>query len=158
VSESRNIEELIQKARENQTKYSSIISDADRNSKFASLSGKMPIPTTGKISAKFNQKTNLGITSKGITIETKNNAQVIAPYDAAIIFANVFRSGKTTIILYHGNNYYTVLTGVDKSFVKEGSNVLAGEPIAEMGGKNTSLQVELRYKDKTIDPLSYFTN
>jgi hypothetical protein len=27
-----------------------------------------------------------------------------------------------------------------------------------MGGKNTSLQVELRYKDKTIDPLSYFTN
>jgi len=156
ISESRNIEDLIQKAKAREKKYSSIISDADRYSKFASLSGKLPIPVNGKIINYFGRKNRLGILSRGIAIETKNNAQVIAPYDGAVIFANIFRSGKITIILYHGNNYYTVLTGVNKSFVKEGSNVLAGEPIAEMGGRNSVLQIELRYKNKTIDPLAFF--
>jgi len=158
ISESKNIEDLIQKVKDREKRYSSIITDADRNSQFGHLAGKMPIPVNGKIIDYYGHKNRIGITSRGITVQTKNNAQVIAPYDGAVIFANIFRSGKITIILYHGNNYYTVLTGVNKSFVKDGSNVLAGEPIAEMGGKNTLLQIELRYKNKTINPLTFFKN
>lgn len=156
ISESKSIEDLIKKIKSQQGKYANIISDVDRNSQFAKMQGKMPLPANGKITTKFNEKNRLGLVSKGITIQTTNNAQVITPYDAAVLFAGVFKSGKITIILYHGNNYYTVLTGVNKTFVSEGSNVLSGEPIAEMGGKNTYLQVELRYKEKTIDPLLYF--
>ena len=58
---------------------------------FRLAKGTLPMPARGKIITAYGEQMVKGVSAKGITIRTRNQAQVIAPFDGAVIFAGPFR-------------------------------------------------------------------
>jgi septal ring factor EnvC (AmiA/AmiB activator) len=101
----------------------------------------------------------VGNVEKGITIETRSAAQVIAPYAGQVVFAGQFRGYGLLLIIEHGEGYHTLLAGMDRIDSTVGQRVVAGEPVGVMGqteGKPT-LYVELRRNGQPVNPLPWLT-
>ena len=96
--------------------------------------------------------------SKGISIKTRNKAQVVAPYDGRVAYAGEFRRYGRILIIEHGGRYHTLLAGLARISAVEGQWVLAGEPIGVMGGAENAdpiLYLELRQSGQPINPLPW---
>lgn len=128
---------------------------------FASVKGSLPMPARGPVVRRFGERDELGNASKGIMIETRSAAQVVAPHDGQVVFAGPFRNYGQILIISHGDGYHTLLAGMSRISGVVGQWVLAGEPIGIMvdndgsGGVNSRsrLYVELRSNGKPVNPL-----
>ena len=120
--------------------------------------GKMPFPARGQVIARFNEKTD-SLTSRGITIETRSDAQVVAPYDGHIVFAGPFRGYGLLLIIEHSEGYHTLLSGLSRIDGAAGQNLVAGEPVGVMGRTDNkpNLYFELRHNGQPVDPLPWLT-
>jgi hypothetical protein len=49
--------------------------------------GDLPMPAIGRISGQYGETMETGISRKGIDIETRAGAQVVAPFDGKVVFA-----------------------------------------------------------------------
>lgn len=139
-------------------KYSpEIITEVGRG--FVKAKGRLPMPARGPIIATFGEEKIKGVVSKGITIKTRNMAQVTSPFDGSVIFAGPFRGYGNLIIVDHGQGYLTLLAGLENMDVDLGQMLLAGEPVGQMPDNNEArLYIELRHNNQPIDPMSWFTN
>ncbi len=82
----------------------------------------------------FGAPDGLGGTERGVTISTPASAIVTAPADGTVAFSGPFRSYGTVVILNGGNGFHLVLIGMERSYVRVGQFVLAGEPLGAMTG------------------------
>ena len=124
---------------------------------FAKAKGKLPIPARGKIVMKYGEQKVKGVSSKGITIATRENAQVISPFDGAVVFAGPFRGYGNMIIVEHGEGYLSLLAGLGSIDVELGQMLLAGEPVGVMPQEqNAELYVEIRKDNQPINPTAWF--
>ena len=128
---------------------------------FANSQGLLPLPVQGEILVRFGQSDQDGMSSKGIHLETREDAQVISPCEGLILYAGPFRSYGQLLIINPGGGYHVVIAGMDRIDVQQGQYVLAGEPIAAMGSathsgekspKRPTLYVEFRRDQQSIDP------
>jgi septal ring factor EnvC (AmiA/AmiB activator) len=123
--------------------------------------GKGQVPSQGIIKVSFGEKNDIGADSEGISIESSSRALVVAPLGGVVRFAGPFKNYGNMIIIEHKNNYHSLLAGLDKITVSEGSSLNSGEPVGSLpssssrGGKPT-LYYELRQKGKPVDPTSMF--
>ncbi|MGE5545622.1 MAG: murein hydrolase activator EnvC family protein [Solirubrobacterales bacterium] len=126
---------------------------------FSMAQGRMPYPARGKVVSRFGQSNDLGVVSKGLTIETRKSAQVIAPYDGQVAFAGPFRGYGLLLIIEHGEGYHTLLAGMARIDVNVGQRLLAGEPVGVMGQDEArpDLYVELRRNGQPVNPLPWLT-
>ena len=123
---------------------------------FVKAKGQMPMPARGKIIAHYGEQKVKGVVSKGIMIQTRNQAQVIAPFDGSVVFAGPFRGYGNMIIIEHGNGYLSLLAGLGSIDTEVGQMLLAGEPVGQMPNDNDAkLYVEMRRNNKPINPLSW---
>ncbi|MEQ1696125.1 MAG: peptidoglycan DD-metalloendopeptidase family protein [Hyphomicrobiaceae bacterium] len=122
---------------------------------------RLPQPAQGRRALAFGDKTQYGGQSKGIVIETRQNAQITSPCDGWIIFAGEFRSYGQLLIINAGNGYHVLLAGLSQIDVQLGQFVLAAEPVGTMGGTAAAqgktsnspvLYVEFRKDGRPIDP------
>lgn len=124
---------------------------------FTKAKGSLLLPAKGAIVTRFNEVSGSGAKSKGIAIKTRNLAQVVSPFDGAVIFAGPFRGYGNLIIVDHFNGYLSLLAGLDSIDCELGQMLLAGEPVGVMPAKNeTKLYVEIRKDGQPIDPMSWF--
>lgn len=139
-------------------KYSpDIITEVGRG--FVKAKGRLPMPARGPVIATFGEEKIKGVISKGLTIKTRNMAQVTSPFDGSVIFAGPFRGYGNLIIVDHGEGYLTLLAGLENMDVDLGQMLLAGEPVGQMPDNSEArLYVELRHHNQPIDPMSWFTN
>ncbi|MEE2995549.1 MAG: peptidoglycan DD-metalloendopeptidase family protein [Pseudomonadota bacterium] len=115
-----------------------------------------PSPAPGQIITSFGEKMPSGIISKGIFIETRSSAAVVAPIKGRVVFAGIFRGYGNLVILELPNKGHALIAGMVKVSAGIGDEVLAGEPIGEMAPSNSSppkLYFELRRKGRPINPL-----
>ena len=127
-------------------------------SSFRAARGTLPLPARGRLVRRYGEKTELGVSSKGIQIETRKSAQVIAPFDGQIVFAGPFRGYGLLLIIRHSEGYHTLLAGLFRIDGAVGQWVLAGEPVGIMGRPargSPALYVELRREGQSINPLSW---
>ena len=123
---------------------------------FVKAKGQMPMPARGKIVTRYGEQKVKGVVSKGIMIETRNEAQVIAPFDGSVVFAGPFRGYGNMIIIDHGGGYLSLLAGLGTIDTEVGQMLLAGEPVGQMPEESTpKLYVEMRRNNKPINPLSW---
>lgn len=123
---------------------------------FMSAKGRIPYPVKGKIVKNFGELTEAGITSKGITIATRANAQVISPYDGTVLFAGPFRGYGQLVIIEHGDGYHTLLAGIGRLDTAVGQSLLAGEPVGIMVAQTKpTLYIELRKNGQPINPTGW---
>ena len=120
--------------------------------------GTFAMPARGEVISGFDETTSLGLSTKGIVIETRSAAHIVAPYDGRIAFAGHFREYGLLLIIDHGEGYHTLLAGMGRIDVLIDQRVLAGEPVAVMHSVADSaphLYVELRSDGHPINPLSW---
>lgn len=132
-----------------------IINETGAN--FIKAKGLLPRPVIGTIVTHYGEEMAKGVSSKGITIKTRNMAQVIAPFDGSVLFAGPFRGYGNLIIIEHGKGYTSLLAGLDSIDCETGQMLLAGEPIGVMpSGESARLYVELRKDNRPLNPESWF--
>ncbi len=119
--------------------------------------GDLPMPARGRLVALFGDQSS-GVRNKGISIETRDGAQVVTPYDGEVVFAGPFRGYGQLLIIEHGEGYHTLLAGFSRIDSILGQWLLAGEPVGIMGWGSKGgpvLYVELRRDGVAINPLPW---
>jgi septal ring factor EnvC (AmiA/AmiB activator) len=126
---------------------------------FSSAHGKLPYPARGRVAARFGSTNDVGHVLKGVNIETRKGAQVVAPYDGQVVFSGPFRGYGLLLIIEHGEGYHTLLAGMAQIDCGVGQRLLGGEPVGVMGHDDTkpNLYVELRQNGQPINPLPWLT-
>ena len=120
--------------------------------------GTLPYPAVGRLVERYGQASATGLTRKGIVIETRAGAQVVAPHGGRVVFAGRFRGYGQLLIIEHGEGYHSLLAGLDRIDNTIGQMVSAGEPVGIMGkpkGQKPTLYVELRRNGQPINPLPW---
>ncbi|MET0337486.1 MAG: peptidoglycan DD-metalloendopeptidase family protein, partial [Caulobacter sp.] len=111
-------------------------------------------PAVGTRLYRFGQTVE-GEKQEGLTLTTRVSAQVVAPLDARVQYAGVFRSYGLMAILDVGNDVLVVVSGLDALYPEAGQWVLAGEPIGRMTDRKSpspELYLEVRRKGQPVDP------
>ena len=124
---------------------------------FSAARGSLPMPARGRLIGLFGQGEGEGL-NKGISIETRDDAQVITPYDGEVVYAGPFPGYGRLLIIDHGEGYHTLLAGFSRIYSIEGQWLLAGEPVGVMGRGLSCckvLYVELRHDGVAINPLPW---
>jgi septal ring factor EnvC (AmiA/AmiB activator) len=122
---------------------------------FAAGRGAMPMPARGTVEVRYGQRDSMGGTSKGLTVRTRDGAQVVAPYDGTIAFAGPFRGYGLLLIIEHTDGYHSLLAGMKRLDGRVGQTVRAGEPVGIMGDGEPTLYMELRRDGRPINPLPW---
>jgi murein hydrolase activator len=129
--------------------------------------GQMAYPARGRVVLAFGQAGEGGQPHRGLSIEIRPDAQIIAPFDGQIVFAGPFRGYGRILIIEHGEGYHTLLAGLGRIDVAPGQVVALGEPVATAGsaeaggppetpgGAGSTLYVELRRHGQPINPLPW---
>lgn len=123
---------------------------------FAKAKGTLPLPARGTVISGYGDQKN-GVSSKGLTVATRPQAQVIAPFDGSVAFAGPFRSYGDMIIVEHDNGYLSLLAGLGSIDVEVGQMLLAGEPVGLMpNDQSAELYIEIRKNNQPINPAAWF--
>ncbi len=146
AKKSKNLSDLLKKL---MARKKSVVGKAP------SVKKKIPAPARGKKVIRFGKKNSGGIKAKGLTLKSASKASVISPYNGRILFSGPFKKFDNLMIIEHPKGYHSVIAGIKTPFVKEGKTVLAGEPIGRLG-TNGKIYIELRYKNKPVNPERYF--
>lgn len=122
--------------------------------------GRAMLPVRGQIVRAFGQEGPAGGLEKGITIETRPDAQVVAPFDGQIAFAGPFRGYGQILIIEQTDGYHTILVGLSRIDGVVGQSVVAGEPVGLMGNPESgrpALYLELRRNGRPVNPVPLLT-
>ncbi len=138
---------------------------------FSAARGLLAMPARGKIVANFGARDGAGSTRRGISIRTRESAEVIAPFDGKVVFAGPFRAYGQLLILEAGEGYHILLSGLSLVHAVVGQKVTQGQPIGRMGtgpkggasaqtesGGGSDLRdlyVEFRKDGKPFDPMQW---
>ena len=115
-------------------------------------------PARGRVVGRFGEPDRNGSARKGIDVETRVDAQVVAPSDGKIVFAGPFKGYGQLLIIAHGGGYHSLLAGFERIDATVGQAVQAGEPVGRMGGDDANkptLYVEVRQKGEPVNPIPW---
>lgn len=121
-------------------------------------SGSITQPANGRLMRRYGERTGFGNTAKGITLETRATAQVVAPFDGRVVFSGPFRGYGEILIIEHDGGYHSLLAGLGRIDGRVGQWILAGEPVGVMAKSTDSapkLYFELRRRGQSINPLPW---
>jgi murein hydrolase activator len=131
---------------------------------FQDTKGTLSWPASGQMLRSFGASDGAGGRETGVAIETAKAALVTTPVDGWISYAGPYRSYGHVLIINAGGGYHIVMTGLDRVSVDTGQFVLAGEPVASMGGSPAGalaaetgsglpvIYIEFRKDGAPIDP------
>ncbi len=128
-------------------------------SSLAAAKGRFALPAQGKIIGRYGSKRSLNdALTKGLHIETRANAAVVAPYGGEVVYTGPFLSYGNIVIVRHDEEHHSLIAGLQHIDVRIGQYVLQAEPLGRMGSSDdglTKLYVELRNHSRPIDPLPW---
>ncbi|MBV8938416.1 MAG: peptidoglycan DD-metalloendopeptidase family protein [Alphaproteobacteria bacterium] len=121
--------------------------------------GHWQSPVAGHVLHRFGEHLNRNETSKGVTFETREAAQVVSPFDGEVVFTGPFLDYGKMVILRHRDDFHTLLAGLARIDVSVGQFLLEGEPIGAMGNASSSrdLYLELRQLNQPVDPAGWIS-
>ncbi len=124
------------------------------------LAGHGRLPVSGIVRTRYNDPDTFGAPSKGIRIEARSGALVVAPMAGVVRFAGPFKNYGNMIILEHESGYHSLVAGLEKIDTVVGHNVSAGEAIGFLqqaaDGEKPSLYFELRFNGQPVNPARKF--
>ncbi len=159
ASQAHDLRELLEKLATEKPQSPTISRPANVRP-FPTQPGSLVAPVSGHlVGARFGTPDPAaGSTSRGIYLESRPGATVVAPFDGQILFRGPFRSYGEILIIQHDGGYHSLLAGLARSDAVVGQWVLAGEPVGVMGPSqdgNPKLYMELRRDGHPIDPVPW---
>lgn len=100
--------------------------------RFSDAKGLIRPPVTGTVIRDYGSREG-GARTQGITISTRSDAQIVAPFDGKVSYAGPFRHYGQLLIISVGEGYHVLLAGMARIDCSVGQSILAGEPVGMMG-------------------------
>lgn len=127
--------------------------------RFAGFKGLLPWPATGKVVEAFAPSAEPP--SRGIGLSLPEGTPVRAVSWGKVVHADLLRGFGTVVIVYHGDDYYSLYAFLAKAQVKNGQEVEKDEVIGAAGyfpeAKGPGLYFELRFGQKPINPMDWLS-
>jgi septal ring factor EnvC (AmiA/AmiB activator) len=109
------------------------------------------LPVLGRVVTGVGEISETGIRSRGLTFITRPDAQVIAPANGRVKFAESFRDYGLIVIIDHGGGWTTLITGLHNLSVAVGDSIVQGSPVGRAGPGKPKITVELRRQGQPVD-------
>lgn len=119
---------------------------------FSAARARLPVPAAGRFVQRFGDAVAGGGRAQDLTIRTRPNAIVTAPFGGTVRWARPYGALGNVVILDVGEGYTVVLIGFGRFDVRRGDVVAAGTPLGAMPGQSPALRFYLRQGDRVIDP------
>lgn len=123
---------------------------------FAALRGRLPFPLAGRAEARPAKRR--AASGPALEMLAPAGAVVHAVYGGTIAFADDYADYGKTIIVDHGDGYFTVSANLATIDVKVGEDVGSGSRLATLSGGSdrSALYFEIRRGTDTLDPAEWF--
>ncbi len=120
----------------------------------------LPWPVKGRVTSTFAPYAKPA--RRGIGIAANENTTVKSIFWGKVMHADTLRGFGQVVIVYHGNNYYSVYAYLSKCLVLPGREIEKDEPLGVVGfdpkTKQHGLYFELRFGSKPINPMGWLSN
>jgi septal ring factor EnvC (AmiA/AmiB activator) len=132
---------------------------------FAELRGLLRWPVRGRVLAKFgfevHPKYGTKVPQNGIVIAAPEGTPVEAAASGLVEFVDWYDGYGRTVILNHGDGYYTLYAHASAVTVRRGDAVSAGDVIAKVGDTDSvrgfCLHFEVRHQQDALDPSDWLS-
>jgi len=149
VSAEEQIKEILQSIAELNYRLQTLTS---RN--FTDLRGHMPWPTQGRVVERFRPQADPP--HRGLSFAMSENAAVRAISWGKVVHSDVLRGYGHVVILYHGEDYYSLYAFLNNPLVAVGQEVEKDEQIGVAGlypkVDGPGLYFELRFQQNPVNP------
>lgn len=126
----------------------------------ATMKGRLKHPVNGRVRVRYRPQATPP--SRGLGFGTAEKAPVRSVAAGKVVHNDVLRGFGTVLIIQHGEEYYTLYAFLGSSPLRVGQDVEAGQSIGNTGYyptiKGPGLYFELRFKQKAINPETWFTS
>jgi len=127
---------------------------------FASRRGRLPAPVDAPVARGYGRvvddESHTATFRKGLEYDAPSGAEVRAVAAGGVRYAGRFRGYGKTVILDHGDGYFTVSSHLAETLVAIGDSVDPGQPIGRVGDTGSlegpQLYFELRRGAEALDP------
>ena len=131
-----------------------------KTKEFNLLKGQLPWPTEGRVISKFGKQWNAQLKTTtdnpGIDIKGQPGSPIRSTMSGIVTTVTYIRGYGTTIIIDHGDGFYTVYSHVTNIQTHVDSEVRSGDVIAYMGDSGSingsKLHFEVWGKGQKLDP------
>ena len=113
------------------------------------------LPVTGRTIAGFGEIGDGGVRNTGISLSPRDGAQVIAPAEGRVAFAGPYRGYDRIVIIEHDGGWTSLVTGLARTDVVVGDDLLSGSPLGVAGGEQPVVNLELRRDGEPVNPLEF---
>jgi septal ring factor EnvC (AmiA/AmiB activator) len=110
--------------------------------------GRYRLPVEGRLVVGLGELSDAGVHARGLTFETAEGAEVVAPAAGLVVYAGRFRGYGEIVIVDHGGGWSTALTNLASLGVRRGDRIRAGQPVGRASGRNPRVTVELRRRGR----------
>lgn len=120
------------------------------------MKGRLPFPIPGR--AELRSARRPGADGPGLEMRAPRGTPVRAVYTGKVAFADEYSAYGKTVILEHGEAFYTVSANLADYAVRVGDEVSTGTRIGSVGdmGSGPMLYFEIRQGTLTVDPAEWF--
>lgn len=123
---------------------------------FFEQKGMLPPPVTGKVIQGFGllreDQHSVVLPHKGVLYKTGEGSKVKSVFAGTVAFVGSLAGYGKTLVIDHGDHYYTVYSHTDSISVGEGDEVAQNQIIASSG---EGLYFEVRHFSEPYDPSSW---
>jgi septal ring factor EnvC (AmiA/AmiB activator) len=163
LNQIRRLDQFMEKTKEFvQNNQGFSVNDLLDNS-FFSVKGKIPFPVKGDIVKEYgiieDPTYKYKLSHKGIFFTAKQSSSVLSVHGGKVEFVGSVAGYGKTVIVDHGDHYYSVYSHLADVKVKSGQVLEKGQKIANVGDTSERFGVgiyfELRHFSEAIDPQSW---
>lgn len=121
---------------------------------FEAMKGRLPFPIPGRAEIRSSRRAD----GQGLEMHAPMGSPVRAVYPGRVAFADQYGDYDRTVIVDHGQGYYTVSANLGSIDVHVGEEVSAGSRLGTVGnpGRGWMLYFELRIGAHPVDPAEWF--
>ncbi len=136
---------------------------------FAQARGYLAMPSSGVKVIDYGGADGFGGISRGLSLVTRADAQVVAPADGWVLYKGDYLNYGQIVILNAGQDYTILLAGLARVDVDLGQFVMMGEPVGIMGSQTIgravatnagvsrpTLYIEMRKNNEPMDPTGWW--
>ncbi len=131
--------------------------------RFSDKKGNLIWPVNGEIILPYgkikNERFNTYIFHNGMDIKAPLRSDIRTVHEGEVLFSDWLKGYGRSIIIDHGDNYYSIYAHIDETMVKVSDRVKENQVIATVGESGSlngpSLYFEIRHKGKPEDPMKW---
>ncbi len=116
--------------------------------------GVYRIPVAGRLVTGFDEVSDSGVRSRGLTFAAAPGARVVAPAAGTIRYARRFRDYGTIVIIDHADGWTSLITGLAATTAKSGDHVAMSASLGTAPSEDPRITVELRRRGRPVDVAS----